>query len=120
MINPLAREKYHQAADKVSNLLLKQEAITLYLMNKTGLDFEEIKQFIQKSVTVMTFSTLLGWDFGYRVNRLEAIRGAAIGATIGFCLVLGELTIKIVFRKAESGIELDSVDIAPAEEVTYA
>lgn len=105
-VNPLARRRYQEVSEKIGERLIKQKALMLALTERTGLKVEEIQDLIQSSATILSFSSLIGWDFGSRVSKLEGLKGAAIGATVGFCLVIGHVAVKIILRKHEDGFEV--------------
>lgn len=120
MVNPLVRDRYSEIAERIHRSLLKNDVITDYLQEKLPLGEKEISELIRKSITAVTFTTLLGWDFGARISRLEALRGALVGASIGVCLVVGHLTFKLLIRATVEGLEVAEVEILEKkEEVTF-
>lgn len=110
-INPMARHRYTTVTEKVLELISKQNNLLLMLENISGLKGEEFNEVLKKCVNIMTYSTLIGWDFGLRVNRFEAFKAAAIGATIGLCLVVGQITITLLLQKESDGIRVSNLKL---------
>ena len=112
----MARTRYQHSSERVKELLYKQKNFFHKLTSKSGLSLDEIQEVIERSVSIMTFSTLIGWDFGKRVNGIEALKGAAIGASIGLCLVIGHITIKIILKRHEHGFKVKDMHVSGSED----
>ena len=90
------------------------------LTSKSGLSLDELQEILERSVSIMTFSTLIGWDFGKRVSGIEGLKGAAIGASIGLVLMIGQITIKIIVKRHQHGFEVSEMNVREEEdEVSY-
>ncbi len=95
---------YHLVAKTLEEFVLRQEKFVDRISWRSDLPPKLIKTLIHESTTIMTFSTLLGFDIG-------DFKGAAIGATVGFVIVLGNIAFRIIFIKKLNGIDLEIVEI---------
>lgn len=114
MMNPMVRSRYQETSEKLSHYMLEQKSLLKTFTKKSGLSVDEIQDLIQSSATILSFSGLIGWDLGSRVNTIEALKGAAIGATIGLCLVVGHMVIRIFLRKQENGFTVRDLKVEEA------
>ena len=113
--NPFARQRYFDVAKDLSEKIYAQKSLYQSLQKRSKLTAEELRELIERSMTIMSFSTLLGYDFGKKFSEKEGIRAAMIGAFIGIILVVGNYTFMILFRKTDKEVEFSHVDVMDEE-----
>lgn len=95
---------YHLVAKTFEEFVLRQERFIERVSWRTQLPPKLIKTLIRESTTIMTFAVLLGFD-------LRQFKGAAIGAAVGFVVLLGNAAFRIMFIKEINGVNLEIVEI---------
>lgn len=95
---------YHLVASTLEEFVLRQEKFVERVSWKSDLPPKLIKTLIHESTTIMTFSTLVGFD-------IAQLKGAAVGAAIGFVIVIGNVAFRVIFIRQLEGIELDIVEV---------
>lgn len=95
---------YSLVANTLEEFVLRQEKFIDRVSWKSDLPPKLIKTLIHESTTIMTFATLLGFD-------IASLKGAAIGAAIGFVIVIGNVAFRIIFIRKLQGIDLEVVEI---------
>jgi hypothetical protein len=95
---------YSLVANTLEEFVLRQEKFINRVSWKSDLPANLIKTLIHESTTIMTFATLLGFD-------LADLKGAAVGAAIGFVIVIGNVAFRIIFVRSLRGIELEVVEV---------
>ena len=95
---------YHLVAITLEEFVLRQEKFIDRVSWRSDLPPKLIKTLIHESTTIMTFSTLLGFD-------IAEFKGAAVGATIGFVIVIGNIAFRIIFIRKFNGIDLEIVEV---------
>ncbi len=95
---------YSLVARTLEEFVLRQEKFIDRVSWRSDLPPKLIKSLIHESTTIMTFSTLLGFD-------IAELKGAAVGATVGFVIVVGNIVFRIVFIKKLNGIDLEIVEV---------
>jgi hypothetical protein len=93
---------YHLVANTLEEFVLRQEKFIERVSWRSDLPPKLIKTLIHESTTIMTFATLLGFD-------IAQLKGAAIGAAVGFVIVIGNVAFRIIFIRKLEGIELEIV-----------
>ena len=95
---------YSLVARTLEEFVFRQEKFINRVSWRSDLPPKLIKTLIHESNTIMTFSTLLGFD-------LAEFKGAAIGATLGFIIFLGNIAFRVIFIRKLNGIDLEFVEI---------
>lgn len=95
---------YGLVARTLEEFVLRQEKFIDRVSWRSNLPPKLIKSLIHESTTIMTFSTLLGFD-------IAEFKGAAVGATIGFVIVVGNIAFRIIFIRKLNGIDLEIVEV---------
>lgn len=95
---------YHLVANTLEEYVLRQEKFIERVSWRSNLSPKLIKTLIHESTTIMTFSTLMGFD-------IAQLKGAAIGAAIGFVIVVGNVAFQIIFVRTLEGVELNVVEV---------
>ena len=95
---------YHLVANTLEEFVLRQEKFIERVSWRSDLPPKLIKTLIHESTTIMTFSTLIGFD-------IAQLKGAAVGAGVGFVIVIGNVAFRIVFIRKLEGIDLEIVEV---------
>lgn len=95
---------YHLVANTLEEFVLRQEKFIDRVSWRSNLPPKLIKTLIHESTTIMTFATLMGFD-------IAQLKGAAIGAAVGFVVVIGNAAFRIIFIRQLEGFELDVVRV---------
>lgn len=90
---------YSIVAKTLEELILRQEHFIERVSWRSDLPPKIIRTLIHESTTIMTFATLAGFDLG-------ELKGAAIGAMVGFVIVIGNIVFRIFFIRSVEGFEV--------------
>ncbi len=90
---------YSLVARGIEELILRQERFIDRVSWRSDLPPKVIRTLIHESTTIMTFAILAGFDLG-------ELKGAAIGAVVGFVIVIGNIAFRIFFIRGKEGLEL--------------
>ncbi len=90
---------YTIVARTIEELILRQERFIDRVSWRSDLPPKVIRTLIHESTTIMTFASLAGFDLG-------GLKGAAIGATVGVLIVVGNIAFRIFFIRGQDGIEV--------------
>lgn len=90
---------YSLVAETLEEFVLRQERFIHRVSWRSELSPETIRSLIHESTTILTFSTLLGFDLG-------GLKGAAIGSAVGAFIVVGNIVFRVIFVRKKEGIEL--------------
>ena len=95
---------YSLVANTLEEFVLRQEKFIERVSWRSELPPKLIKTLIHESTTIMTFATLLGFD-------IAGLKGAAVGATIGGVIVIGNVAFRIIFIRKLNCIDLEIVEV---------
>ena len=95
---------YSLVANTLEEFVLRQEKFIERVSWRSQLPPTLIKTLIHESTSILTFSTLLGFD-------IAGLKGAAIGSAIGAVIVIGNAVFRIIFIRTAKGIDLEIVEV---------
>lgn len=96
---------YGLVASTLEEFVLRQEKFIERVSWKSDLPPKLVKTLIHESTSIMTFATLLGFD-------IASFKGAAVGATVGIIVVIGNVAFRVIFIRGLKDIDLEVVPVA--------
>ncbi len=83
LFTPILEKEYAFLLKEVKGFLHGHPELIRFISEKSRLTEEEVEERLDHYVTVLAISVVGGWHLGKRINHLEGIRGALLGAGAG-------------------------------------
>lgn len=93
--SPQLRDSYSKVSSQVREFTIRHPKLVDAIADKTGFSKHEVQDLLERSTTIITFTTLMGMDVSTRLPGANVLQGALLGMGIGICLVIGQITIKL-------------------------
>lgn len=109
LFTPILEKEYSFLLKEIKSFLHGHPELLRLLSERSNLSVEEVEERLDHYVTVMAVSVIGGWHLGKKINHLEGVRGAFLGAGVGTTYLIGEYVLK---RFSDDG-ELDLAFLQP-------
>lgn len=106
VFTPLLEKEYSFVLKEIKGFLHGHPELIRFLSEKASLSEDEVEEGLDHLVTVLAISVIGGWHLGKRINKLEGIRGALLGAGAGTIYLLGEYLIHRLSKDGEINLAL--------------